>query len=440
MARLIEPLIKTVLPIGRRAIDERNTVAIETELVLGDRLLVTELRVAPIGRSEFVVFARDITERKQLENELKDSRDRLDVAVQAGRVGIWDYELKSNRLVWDGEMLSLYGITPDQFGGAYEAWQKGLHPDDKQRGDEEIQLALRGEKDFDTEFRVVWPDGSIHFIRALAHVQRDADGRPVRMMGTNWDITAQKRLEVEIAANLEKEREVSEMKTRFISVTSHEFRTPMAAAMVSADMLLNHFDRIAPAKRMEMLGRIMTSLHRMTAMLEDVLTLNRMDANRTEVRPAPIDLRSFAQSIIDEIRLGDHDAHRFELHSAGDTAHVVSDINLLHHIFANLLSNAARYSPAGTDIVVRIKAEAGFVSVMVEDHGIGIPEADRERIFESFERGSNVGTIKGTGLGLNIVKRVAELLGGTIGVDAVEGGGSRFTVTFPLIDETSLPS
>jgi len=245
------------------------------------------------------------------------------------------------------------------------------------------------------------------------------------------DISARKHLEAEVAAMLAKEREISEMKTRFISVTSHEFRTPMAAALGSVELLHNHFARMTPEKREELFTRIYGSLHRMTDMLDDILLLNRMDANRVEVRPTVIDLRKFAHSVVDEIRLGDRAHHRFALEVEDGLAEFVTDPNLLHHILSNLLSNAVRYSPAGTAVTTRITATAVAVTIVVEDQGIGIPAADRQRVFEPFERGSNVGQIKGTGLGLNIVQRMVGLLGGTIGLESVAGGGSRFQMTLP---------
>lgn len=145
-----------------------------------------------------VVTFVDISKRKQAEASLSVVTDRLTLATRAGGVGVWDYDVVNNRLVWDDQMFHLYGITRDQFGGAYSAWQAGLHPEDRQRGDEEIQRALRGEKDFDTEFRVVWPDGSIHDIRALAILRCDASGKPLHLIGTNWDITAQKQTETQL--------------------------------------------------------------------------------------------------------------------------------------------------------------------------------------------------------------------------------------------------
>ena len=136
---------------------------------------------------------------QQSEEKLRAMTERQMLAARAGGVGIWDYDVVSDRLVWDDQMFELYGITRDRFGGAYEAWQAGLRPEDRQRGDEEIRLALRGEKEFNTEFRVLWPDGTTRTIRARATVQRDASGQPTHMVGTNWDITTQKQAEAALA-------------------------------------------------------------------------------------------------------------------------------------------------------------------------------------------------------------------------------------------------
>jgi PAS domain S-box-containing protein len=247
------------------------------------------------------------------------------------------------------------------------------------------------------------------------------------------DITARKRLEAETAAMLERERQVSEMKTRFISVTSHEFRTPMTAAMGSVELLANHFERLAPPKRQELLGRVTTSLHRLTEMLDEVLLLNRMDANRVEVNLVPVSLRNQLHSFIEEIRLGDRDAHAFDFQVSGEVENFATDLNLLHHIVSNLLSNAVRYSPAGSKVTVCLEGGPERVKLSVRDQGIGIPEQDRSRIFEPFERGSNVGNIKGTGLGLNIVKRMTEMLGGTLAVEPVAPTGSCFTLSLPRL-------
>ncbi|MEI6823572.1 MAG: PAS domain S-box protein, partial [Bacteroidota bacterium] len=138
---------------------------------------------------------QDITERRKKEEELKQLSTRLSLATHSGGIGVWDFDIENDILVWDDQMYALYGITSTEFSGAYDAWQNGLHPDDKEQGDIEIKMAISGEKDFDTEFRVVWPDGTIRYVKANAIVQKDESGKVVNLVGTNWDITDQKKSE-----------------------------------------------------------------------------------------------------------------------------------------------------------------------------------------------------------------------------------------------------
>ena len=164
-------------------------------LMLIGGVLATLLLSALIGalmntKNNALRLAKEITaDLQKSEESLRQVTDRLSLATRAGGVGIWDYDVVNNLLVWDDQMFRLYGIAREQFSGAYEAWQAGLHPADRQRGDKRIQLALRGEKEFDIEFRVLWPNGTIRYIRGFAMVKRDGAGNPLRMIGTNWDIT-----------------------------------------------------------------------------------------------------------------------------------------------------------------------------------------------------------------------------------------------------------
>jgi PAS domain S-box-containing protein len=143
----------------------------------------------------------DITEHKQMEGTARANAERLAMATAASGVGIWEYDVVTNRLVWDDQMYHLYGTAREHFGAAYASWQNGIHPEDRQRSDQEAQRALRGETDFNTEFRVLWPDGSTHYLRSIGTVQRDATGNALRMIGTSWDIT-QQRLGEETQARL----------------------------------------------------------------------------------------------------------------------------------------------------------------------------------------------------------------------------------------------
>ncbi|MEI6669463.1 MAG: PAS domain S-box protein [Acidobacteriota bacterium] len=194
----------------RRCLDSTNQTGdpetFDLRLVTVDGTLAwTAVSVSAARDDDDVVAYRVVLNpnptRERMETELRRATERLSLAVRAGGVGTWDYDVVNDLLMWDDEMFRLYGITKGQFGGAYQAWQAGLHPDDRARGDEEIRLALAGEREFDTRFRVCWPDGTIRHIRALATVQRDSSGRPRSMIGTNWDITDQVRIEAELMAS-----------------------------------------------------------------------------------------------------------------------------------------------------------------------------------------------------------------------------------------------
>ncbi|MEI6125109.1 MAG: PAS domain S-box protein [Pseudomonadota bacterium] len=202
-----EQLEKEVLPFNEHAIKTGSSKGELGHVRKNGEIFPTWMNTTAVKFSGekafgFIGIARDISQQKLINDALLQTTDRLRLATKAGGVGIWDYDVVNNRLIWDDQMYHLYGITEQQFGGAYEAWQSGLHPDDLQQGDAEIQMALRGEKEFDTEFRVVWPDGTIHNLRALAIVQRDASGQALSMVGTNWDITKSKRIEQMITRHM----------------------------------------------------------------------------------------------------------------------------------------------------------------------------------------------------------------------------------------------
>jgi PAS domain S-box-containing protein len=165
---------------------------------------------------------QDITERKQVEEKILLLNERISTATRSAQVGIWDWDVVNNRLEWDDQMYALYGQNREEFAGAYEAWLKGLHPDDRASCDEESRRALRGEKEYDTEFRVVWSDGSIHFIKANGDVFRDADGKPLRMIGVNYDITDRKQAEDELKRSESRFRSYFDLQLHGIAITSLE--------------------------------------------------------------------------------------------------------------------------------------------------------------------------------------------------------------------------
>jgi PAS domain S-box-containing protein len=400
---------------------------------------------------------RDISERKRTEAELSGATSRLKLAAQAGGVGIWDYDVVENKLVWDDQMLRLYGITPDEFGGAYEAWLAGIHPEDRPRCDVETELALEGVHDFDTEFRVLWADGSVHTIRALALVQRDADGRALHMIGTNWDISDQKRAaddlretnrrlgEATIRANeLAAAAEAANAaKSQFLANMSHEIRSPLNAVIGMTGILLG--TPLSPEQE-DCAATIRVSAESLLAVINDILDFSKIESRRLELEEAPFDLHECVEDAVELAGAGAAEKG-LDLAAAIDPGvprRVVGDVTRLRQILTNLLTNAVKFTSRGEVLAaVRCTRREGARSTIefdVKDTGIGIPEDRRNRLFHWFSQvdASTTRQYGGTGLGLAISKNLCDLMRGTIAVESQPGVGSTFrvTVSFEADEET----
>lgn len=271
-------------------------------------------------------------------------------------------------------------------------------------------------------------------VSAAVIVLRGPDGAPEYGATIMRDLTERQRTQEKLERALERERELVQLKSNFVSLVSHEFRTPLGIIGSSAQILDRYLTRLGDEERAEHLDNISVSVKRMAAMMEDMLVLSRVDSGRMEFRPAPIALGDFCRRLLDEL----HSAH------GGDTALEVAadaevtanaDENLLRHILNNLLTNAQKYSRPGAPVRLTLAREGRDAVFAVRDEGIGIPEADQARLFNAFHRGANVGHVNGTGLGLVIVRRCCELHGGTVSVVSREGAGTTFTVRLPAFAE-----
>jgi signal transduction histidine kinase len=254
---------------------------------------------------------------------------------------------------------------------------------------------------------------------------------PDRVLILVRDISARKRMEQDVRDHLDRERLLSEMKSQFITVASHEFRTPLAAAVGSVELLERHAGRLTETKRGELLTRIKHALDRLTVIMNDMVMLSRADSGQVKVTRMEVDLARFVMDVIQSAEANDRQQHTFSFQQTGGSSVVPADTNLLHHVLSNLIGNSLRYSPAGTQVAIVLAVGEQAFELTVADEGIGIPEAERDRIFEPFVRGSNVGQIAGTGLGLNLARRYADLMGGRIELLPTERGAA-FRVSVPL--------
>jgi signal transduction histidine kinase len=229
------------------------------------------------------------------------------------------------------------------------------------------------------------------------------------MLSMAMDITQRKRAEEELLRTLEREKELSQLKSNFVSMVSHEFRTPLGIIQSSAELLRDFHQKMQKGERDEQLESIAKNTRRMAGMMEEVLVLSRLDAGKLNFQPVALDLNLFCRRVVDEVLSATNRRCFIELSLHSVPSEAKADEQLLGHIFTNLLSNAAKYSEPGSTVSFVVERDGPDAVCTVRDQGIGISEEDQQQLFEAFHRGSNVGTRPGTGLGLLLVKRCAEL-------------------------------
>lgn len=281
---------------------------------------------------------------------------------------------------------------------------------------------------------------------------KSESGKVVMLIAEARDISDRKRAEAEILKALERERELSELRSRFVSMVSHEFRTPLSTILLSSGLLQTYSAKWPEEKKQVHFQRIESAVKRMSGLLDDVLVIGKAEAGKLEFKPVAMELEKFCQELADELQLTVGNRHKLVFTCQSPCTEAKMDEKLLRHVLSNLLSNAFKYSPEGSTVQFELTCDSNFVPpdslyfgqkpnflsaeklavFRILDEGIGIPKEDQERLFETFHRGTNVGTISGTGLGLAIVKRSVDLHGGNISCHSEVGTGTAFTVTLPL--------
>ncbi|MGB7442654.1 MAG: ATP-binding protein [Coleofasciculaceae cyanobacterium] len=271
----------------------------------------------------------------------------------------------------------------------------------------------------------------------------------VRLVEINWqeqkaylallrDITLRKKEEESICKALEQEKQLNQMKSRIISTLSHEYRTPLTTILSSAELLERYRHKFDESKQTKHFERIKTAVEHMTHLVDDVLFVNKAELNKLEFRPEAVDLFCFTQELVSQMQEGTGKQHRLILTTKGERELFFGDPKLLKQLLTNLLSNAIKYSPQGKVISVSLDFTETEVIIQVQDQGIGIPQEEQDKLFQSFSRASNVGTIPGTGLGLVIIKNCVERHGGKISFKSTSDLGTTFTVNLPhQLRETS---
>ncbi|MEI6415922.1 MAG: PAS domain S-box protein, partial [Pseudomonadota bacterium] len=344
--------------------------------------------------THFVGVKEDITERKQREKEaaeflrkIDQQNLRWDLAADSAQIGVWDWAIPENRLIWDQRMYALYGVREADFSGAYQAWQDGLHPDDKARGDEEIHQTLRGERDFDTEFRVVWPTGEIRYIKAAALILRDAEGKPLRMVGVNYDITDRKQNEEALRQARDMAEAANRAKGDFLANMSHEIRTPMNAVIGLTHLCLNTG---LSEKQRDYLEKVLQAAQSLLGIINDILDFSKIEAGKLLMERIPFDLESVLDHLASiTVVQAEEKALELSMETALDVPpHLIGDPLRLGQVLLNLVANAIKFTEQGEVHVCLELVEATPRDVVlrfrVRDTGIGLSAAQIANLFKPF--------------------------------------------------------
>jgi len=383
--------------------------------------------------AQWIALAVEIDERQRAEVALRESEARYRQVIDHTPTPTVEVDIETGLFVDANESaLRFYGVDRTSLlSGGPADFSPEYQPDGRLSSEsarEKIARALGGETPY---FDWVHRRGDGREIPCSVHLAR-VPGKGMRVIAAVTDRTDQFRTEETIRRALENERELNELRSRFTSIVSHEFRTPLGIIMSAVELLRNYFDRLDDARRTELFDDIHGATRRMAALMEQVLVLGRADAGKLTFSPAPLDLEALCLKLTDESQSATVRRCPVEMAFENDLSGATGDEPLLRHIFSNLLSNAAKYSPSGSRVEFRVRRDGDAAEFVVKDGGIGIPMNDQSRMFEAFQRAGNVGEIPGSGLGLLITKRCVELHGGSIGFVSEAGAGTAFTVRLPV--------
>ncbi len=447
-----EPDFATFQNYQNEGVKSGNAQSFEVHLKLSKKLKIpVAMRVTSFRDSQGMKtlrwLVRDITAEKQAEEQLRTLSARLEVAIKSGAIGIWEWDIDRNVLIWDDRMYELYGVQPSQFGGAYAAWLNGVHPDDRAESDAAIQKALRGEREFDTEFRVVHPDGSIHYIKACGLIQRNDRGEPQRAIGINFDISEKKATEIALQhsneqlaiANAELQT-ATRLKDEFLANMSHELRTPLNAILGMCEGLLEKVFGSLNERQEKAIATIERSGRHLLELINDILDLSKIESGKLELEMAPVSVKLLCEASLPFVRQQALKKNIQLTASIPDgLPELFADERRIRQVLINLLSNAVKFTPEEGSVRLEVRLEPDRLVLCVIDTGIGISREDAKKLFKPFTQiDSSLNRQQaGTGLGLALVQRIVELHGGSVSLSSEVGKGSCVSVRLPYSQQPS---
>jgi PAS domain S-box-containing protein len=369
-----------------------------------------------------------------LAQELEARDQRLELVLASSGTGVWEWDMTSGELEWSEAIFRQHGLSPSSDAPSYEAYLATIHPDDQARFRDAIAQVIEQGGQFDVEFRVVWPDGSVHWTRGVGRAFRDDSGRPIRMVGTGTDITERRRLDDQRERLAEEERRARDFREAFVDVISHELRTPITTILGLTQILARPGRTDDPVARAALLDDVRAESERLHRLVEDLLVLSRVEHGRLVVETEPIEPRRLIERIV-AWETGEHPSIVIGLEVEPHLPIVAGEATYVEQVVRNLLDNAAKYSPPGSAVTVSARAEDEGVAFRVTDEGSGIDEASTERLFELFYRDPKSARMAaGSGIGLFVCASLVAAMGGRTWARGRPSGGSEFGFTLRAVE------
>ncbi|HEX9391324.1 MAG TPA: PAS domain S-box protein [Usitatibacteraceae bacterium] len=409
-------------------------------LAKGGKQIEVSLTISPIRDTQGRIIgaskiARDVSRQRKAEAAMRDSEARLRFTLEAAQLGDWDLDLATGTTQRSLRHDRCFGYSEPQAEWTFETLLGHVHPDDRADVVRSFQIATNELRDWRVECRVIWLDGSVHWIGVNGSIRHE-DGEPTHMLGIITDITQQKQAEIarHHAQRLEAEnrqiQEASRLKSQFLANMSHELRTPLNAIIGFADLLHSGAVREESPKHHEFLGHIGTSGRHLLQLINDVLDLSKVESGKLEFYPELVNLHQLIKEVSGILHTS---VTRKQIVFIANIDPTLTDLVLdparLKQVLYNYLSNAIKFTPDSGKVIIRAFAEGPLhFRIEVEDSGIGISDADLARLFVEFQQ-LDSGYSKqhhGTGLGLALTRRLVEAQGGNVGVRSVLGKGSVF--------------
>lgn len=391
----------------------------------------------------------DITARRRAEAALRESEERLRIAIDAAQIGTVEWDIPSNGITFGGHLDLVMGVdlknAPPTSDGirppdTFEGLAQYIHPDDREYVKQAMYQSAQNGTRFDLEFRLLYQNmPSERWLASQGEVFCDRNGTPIRASGVMQDITERKLIEQERARVLEREQEArriseeaNEMKLRFLAMVSHELRTPLTSIKGFTSTLLADDVTWTLEQYQEYVDIIDRETDKLTDLVAQLMDVSRLQAGVMPIQSEPHSLTTIIRGALPQLEAATH-SHHIDVSLPDDLPLVICDRRRTEQVIVNLVENAAKYSKAGTQIWVTAQAQGEMVEVSVEDQGQGIPPEDRERVFEAFQQ---LGAAhKGAGLGLAICKGLIEAQGGQIWIADKPAPGTRVAFTLTTAQE-----